>query len=116
MHLRLICLLLTAFALAPAARASITAQIQPSRTDCIAPCYVHFDGFSATVDSTRTKSDAFNDLHYVWSLEGANPTARWPFSNKPKSAEHSPIAATVFEQPGTYRVILDVHGGQGNSS
>ena len=70
----------------------------PSRTRGVAPLAVFFDA-SQTTSVSYPKS--FHHLHYAWDFSD-------PGSRRPQAT--GPVAAHVFESPGTYTVNLTVSG------
>lgn len=84
---------------------TIGVAIAPSRTSGVAPLAVLFDATGTTYSATG--SSPFHDLVYQWSF-GDPSSGTWSVSGKSKDAALGPIAAHVFEQPGTYTVSLDV--------
>lgn len=83
---------------------TIGVSIAPSRTSGVAPLAVSFDGTGTTYSATG--SSAFHDLVYEWSFGDPN-AGTWSVSGKSKNASLGPVAAHVFEQPGTYTVSLN---------
>lgn len=102
-----ICLLLCCFA----ADNIFAATIVPSRTTGVAPLYVHFYDSDATVDSTPGVM-RFHDYEYSWSY-GDTLSGVWGTSGKSKNTDKGPIAAHVYETPGTYTVTLTVRDASG---
>lgn len=84
----------------------ITANLVPSRTTGVAPLAVHFDA-TGSVAPTLV-ADPFRQLSYTFTF-GDNRGLKWPVSNLPKNKEvGGPVAAHVFDLPGTYTVTVAV--------
>lgn len=90
--------------------AMVFADLAASRTIGVAPLGVHF---SAGVAGSTLENRPFHDLDYAWDF-GDSTKKLWPVSNKSKNAALGPVAAHVFENPGTYTVTLTTSdaGGQ----
>ncbi len=74
-----------------------------SRTRGVAPLAVMFDAQPLF----GNEASAFHRLSYAWDF--ADPQAgKWQWSGRTKNEAHGPVAAHVFERPGTYRVRLRV--------
>lgn len=88
--------------------AGATATVLPSRTTGVAPLYVNF-----TTDYVGSLGDrAFHDYAFSWSF-GDPGSGSWGTNGKPKNAAQGPVAAHVFETPGTYTVALSVRDASG---
>jgi len=77
------------------------------RTSGVAPLFIHF-----SVDCPED-SEAARDFHlydYEWDF-GDPGSGTWGTDGKTKNSATGPIAAHVFESPGTYRVWLTVKDG-----
>lgn len=101
-------ILTLALAMAVAGSASaqtIGVSIEPSRTNGVAPLAVFFDASGTTYSASG--SSPFHDLIYEWSF-GDPEAGTWSVTGKSKNAALGPVAAHVFEQPGTYTVSLSV--------
>jgi len=84
------------------------ATVLPSRTTGVAPLYVNF-----ATDYVGTLGDrAFHDYAFSWSF-GDPGSGSWGTNGKPKNAAQGPVAAHVFETPGTYTVALSVRDAHG---
>jgi hypothetical protein len=78
--------------------------LSASRTSGVAPLSVFFKaGFSGSPVTGSGKS--FHDLRYKWDF-GDTSTDTWAVSEKSKNIADGPVAAHVFENPGTYTVTL----------
>lgn len=77
-------------------------MLTASRTTGVAPLGVNFTaGVPASVPGSRP----FHDLDYVWDF--GDPSGNvWAVSRKSKDTAQGPVAAHVFETPGTYTVTL----------
>ncbi len=85
-----------------------------SRFEGAAPLAVFFDA-SAT-DTIPSTPRPFTDLGYSWNFGDQGPSAgTWPTGNKPgvssRNVAIGPMAAHVFQSPGTYTVTLNVTDG-----
>jgi len=90
----------------------ISASFTASRISGVAPLAVLFDASSST-DPTQT-SYPFEELDYSWNF-GDPGAGTWSYGfNTSKDKAYGPIAAHVFETPGTYVVNLTVQGSSGS--
>jgi len=82
-----------------------------TRTTGVAPLGVHFDASGTT--ATTLTSKPFHDLYYAWSFGDPAGGATWAYGTRPgvasKNTAYGPIAAHVFETPGTYTATLWVY-------
>jgi len=89
----------------------ITPAFTMTRTTGVAPLGVHFDA-SGTTAPTLT-SLPFHELYYAWSFGDPAGGATWAYGTRPgvasKNTAYGPIAAHVFETPGTYTATLYVY-------
>lgn len=77
-----------------------------SRTSGVAPLVVHF---TAEFSSSSATQRIFHDSDFTWDFD--DPTSgTWGTNGKPKNRAKGPIAAHVFETPGTYSVKITVDG------
>ncbi len=102
----------------PAHTASgIVLSLVPARTSGVAPMAVFFDA-SATTDAGVT-TRPFHDLEYTWSF-GDPGSGTWASGAQPgvssKNSATGPVAAHVFETPGTYTVSLTVFDGTNSAT
>ena len=90
----------------------IVLSLVPARTSGVAPLVVFFDA-SATTD-TGVTTRPFHDLEYTWSF-GDPSSGTWASGAQPgvssKNSATGPVAAHVFETPGTYTVTLTAFDG-----
>ena len=90
----------------------IVLSLVPARTSGVAPLAVFFDA-SATTD-TGVTTRPFHDLEYTWSF-GDPGAGTWASGAQPgvisKNSATGPVAAHVFETPGTYTVTLTAFDG-----
>jgi hypothetical protein len=92
----------------------ITASVAASRYSGVAPLAVFFDA-SGTTAATTTRP--FHDLEYRWNFgETVAPgTGTWATGSRAgtSSRNHAtgPVAAHVFETPGTYTVAITITDG-----
>ena len=88
----------------------------PSRLSGVAPLAVFFE---APVTTATATAQPFHDLEYTWDfadplgspVNGANWNAGSRTGASSRNAATGPVAAHVFERPGTYNVILTVTDG-----
>lgn len=86
----------------------------PARFTGVAPLAVFFDATGTTATATTRP---FHELEYRWAFgETASPgTDPWPYGSRKgvssRNAALGPVAAHVFETPGTYTVNLSVTDG-----
>lgn len=103
------------FSVAPAG--NIVLSLVPARTSGVAPLSVFFDA-SATTDSAVT-ARPFNDIEYTWSF-GDPASGTWANGAQPgvssKNSATGPVAAHVFETPGSYTVSLTVFDGTNSAT
>lgn len=85
-----------------------------SRATGVAPLYVFFDA-SGTTDAGTTRP--FHDLQYRWSF-GDTHAGNWAYgvsTSLPKNGAVGPVAAHIYETPGTYTWTLLVSNGTSSS-
>lgn len=94
------------------------ATIEASQTVCSAPCGIHF---SANLDTSVFSVDhTWNDVAYSWDFDDAKAV----FQSLPdnftfgRSANYAqgPVSAHVFNQPGHYKVSLQIAEQDGKFS
>ena len=88
---------------------AITASIVPSRISGVAPLAVFFDASGTTAVGA---ANPFHTLGYQWNFGDA--LATWDTTGASKNLASGPVAAHVFESPGTYTVTLTVTNGVDN--
>lgn len=94
----------------------VTADIQASRTSGPAPLAVFFE---ATGTTHSTVSDTFRGLGYYFDFDDVG-AGSWAYSKSGSShtskeyARGGPLAAHVFETPGTYTVKVRARDSSGN--
>jgi PKD repeat protein len=94
--------------------AAPTARVAASRTSGPAPLAVFFDA-TGTVDSNGAVNP-FRELGYRFTF-GDSASGTWEHSGLPKNEQiGAPLAAHVFESPGTYTVEVTAVDAAGNSS
>lgn len=92
----------------------IKATLQATRTGGVAPLAVLFDATATT--TTTPGTDTFRQLSYSFDF-GDERGAAWPVSGQPKNQQTGgPIAAHVFDQPGTYTVKVKATDASGASA
>ena len=93
------------------ATGAIAVSNVPSRYSGVAPLAVFFDA-SATTASATTRP--FHNLEYRWDFADT-ASGNWAYGSKAGTASRNtatgPVAAHVFETPGTYRVGIAVTDG-----
>ena len=95
--------------------AEINAQIDVSRAKGVAPLAVFFDATSTT---STASNKPFHELQYIWNFNDPG-AGNWGHGNRyssDKNKSYGPVAAHVFEQPGTYIVELQVQEPGGDTS
>ena len=76
---------------------NISAVIIPSRTECVSPCAVHFDGYTGTQHGDSTlNANRFIDLAYTWDYDDTS-SGTFATTGKSKNIMTGPIGAHVFE-------------------
>lgn len=89
----------------------IAISVVASRTSGVAPLAVFFDATATTAAGT---SAPFHDVEYRWSFGDAG-SGFWTQGTRPgvnsRNEATGPVAAHVFETPGTYTVTLTVTNG-----
>jgi hypothetical protein len=93
------------------AAGQITPSLVPSRASGVAPLAVFFD---ATATSAAATNRPFHELEYRWDF-GDTASGSWTSTpgmpNLSRNHATGPVAAHVFESPGTYTVTLRVLDG-----
>ena len=100
---------------------NITLALNASRLTGVAPLAITFDAIGTTASST---SLPFHEIKYSWNFgETANNpayNATWSYGTRPgansKDVAFGPVAAHVFEAPGTYTVSLTGFDGTNTST
>ncbi len=88
---------------------SITISLTPNRTSGVGPLMVYFDASATT--STAT-SFPFNQCAFAWDF-GDPLAGNFATTGKSKNVAYGPLAAHVYETPGTYTVTLTVTDSAG---
>lgn len=83
---------------------AITESITISRSSGAAHLYVHFSAVGTT--STAT-SRPWDELEYEWDF-GDSGAGTWSLNGLPKNKAFGPIAAHVYETPGTYSPTVTI--------
>lgn len=97
----------------PPPSGNITVSLVASRVSGPAPLAVHFSAIGTTT-SIAGVTDPFRQLLYTFDY-GDVDAGTWPISGGSKNSDASgPLAAHVFEQPGTY--VVRCTGSRGGSS
>jgi len=106
-----------AFALIPTGGNAINLSLIPARTTGVAPLSVFFDA-SGTTAGAITRP--FHDLEYRWTFGDPANDATWATGAQPgvnsKNQATGPVAAHVFESPGTYTVSVSATDGTNATS
>ena len=93
------------------AAGAIVPALVPSRTSGVAPLYVFFDATATTAAATNRP---FHELEYRWDF-GDAASGSWTSTpgmpNLSRNQATGPVAAHVFESPGTYTVSLTALDG-----
>ncbi len=93
---------------------TVTARLLPSRTTGVAPLAVLFD--ATDTSSSVAGTDSFRQVKYSFDF-GDERGQNWATSGLSKNVETSgPVAAHVFEVPGTYTVKLRATDTNGSTS
>lgn len=87
-------------------------KVTPSRTRGVAPLAVFFDTRGTSADSA---GQPFRDLAYCWQFGDAQAGV-FAATGRARSGAMGPVAAHVFETPGSYRVTLTVRDRQGRTA
>lgn len=90
---------------------AIALSAVPSRTSGVAPLYVFFDTAGTTATATTRP---FHELEYHWNFgdEGNGLwTATPEMQNLRRNVATGPVAAHVYEKPGTYTACVTVFDG-----
>jgi hypothetical protein len=101
---------------------SFPVSINASRTTCAAPCFVYFSGLQTDTNNNGqhgTAAEWFGDIvqaSFKWNFGDSTAAGKtWAYgaqaaaSNSPsKNVDHGFETAHIFEQPGTYTVVLVV--------
>ena len=83
-----------------------------TRTSGVAPLLVQFDATSTTAPSA---GDPFHEVYFHWTFDDAG-AGTWTHSGSPKDEAHGPLAAHVYESPGTYIARLETLDPDGATS
>lgn len=99
------------------AASTVTPQITAHRITGVAPLAVTFDSLLTT--STQTALP-FHEVWHQWDFGDTAGGATWAHGTRPgvasKNIAYGPVAAHVFETPGTYTVTLTTHDGTSANS
>jgi len=80
-----------------------------SRTSGVAPLSVHFTaGFNASSATDR----GFHNYEYAWNF-GDPTSGNWGTNGRSKNLAKGPVAAHVYENPGTYTATLAIRDATG---
>ncbi len=92
-----------------ATSSAINVSVIASRTSGVAPLSVFFDATGTTDSATKRP---FHDLQYTWSFGDTANGATWAYGSNPgknsRNEASGPVAAHVFETPGTYTITTNV--------
>ncbi len=96
----------------------IAVSLVASRASGVAPLSVFFDA-TGTTDTAMT-SQPFHDLEYRWDFRDPAGGATWAYGAQAgvssKNLATGPVAAHVFETPGTYTIALSVFDGSNTAT
>jgi len=81
-----------------------------SRTEGIAPLAVHF---SADLNRSTALKQDYHNLNYSWDFGDAG-AGNWSNSGRSKDMALGPVAAHIYESPGTYTAALTVRNSAGS--
>lgn len=96
-----------------AASSTVTAALSASRTSGPAPLAVFFD---ATGTTSTEAIDTFRQCGYSFNF-GESGLGNWTHSGKSKNVQRGgPLAAHVFETPGTYTVKVKARDSSGGDN
>lgn len=97
---------------APAPAASFSLNVNARRTSGVAPFNVHFD---ATPTGSTSESDTYRKVWYEWNFgeSGGPGVAAWTYGiqNRTRNTAHGPIAAHLYETPGSYTATCTAYYG-----
>ena len=92
----------------------MVAQLQATRVSGTAPLAVQFDATGTT--SNLASQHPFHHVRYTFNF-GDDRGNTWPISGLPKNSQAGgPLAAYVFDMPGTYQVRVRATDQQGGYS
>jgi PKD repeat protein len=91
---------------------AIRPKLTASRVRGVAPLAVFFDTRGTTAD---VPGRPFRDLAYCFHFGDAKAGV-FPATGRERNTATGPVAAHVYETPGTYRVTLSVRDGEGRSA
>lgn len=92
---------------------TVTADLQASQTSGPAPLAVLFDATGTT--SSDGTVDPWGEIGYSFDFGGVSGT--WAYSSQSKDVQRGgPLAACVFETPGTYTVKMRARDSSGGSN
>ena len=91
-------------------------SLNAARTSGVAPLAVFFDASGTTSSVT---SRPFHDIEYQWDF-GDTASGNWTTGSRAgtssRNAASGPVAAHVFESPGTYNVVVTALDGTNTAS
>jgi hypothetical protein len=86
-------------------------NLTTNRVTGVAPLSVFFDTAGTT---SPASTNVFHDIAYCWDFGDVNAGGFFLTNNKTKNRAYGPVAAHVFETPGTYTVTVNARDAQGN--
>ncbi|HLV68383.1 MAG TPA: PKD domain-containing protein [Polyangiaceae bacterium] len=89
----------------------IRLELEASRVEGVAPLSVVFDTVGTTGEDARDRP--FHDLEYCWDFGDPN-SGRFTTTGLSKNEAKGPLAAHVFERPGTYTVRVSARDRRGH--
>jgi PKD repeat protein len=94
------------------AGSALNLVLAPSRVRGVAPLSIYFDTLGTTSDATER---TFHDIAYCWDFGDMN-AGSFATTGLSKNQAKGPIAAHVFETPGTYTVTVSARDVEGRVS
>lgn len=89
--------------------APLSLKLTPSRTSGVAPLVVFFDTAGTSSPATQRP---FEDIAYCWDF-GDPGGGNFAPSGADRNQAKGPVAAHVFEKPGTYQVVVNARDAGG---
>jgi len=93
---------------------TVVADLQVSRTSCIAPCGVQFDATGST--SSDATVDEFRQLAYSFNAGDPGSGTYAETGQSKNTQKGGPVWGHVYEQPGTYTAKVRVRDSSGGAN